>query len=313
MISDVLKTISNALASGLPTTYKAHPLAKYIREDAKKTIELLLPPHLTDYKVEGSAGRGRWADIPWVAIYNCAITERASQGYYLVYPLPPSTKKVIFGLAQSFQEAEKEFGKHANENLDKQAEIMRMKVPEFAKYFSSLVPQIEVKGRLNYRNGHVYHIEYDVTQLPAEEVLREDFHRMLQAYETLFFRGGRDSDNFNISEQNDKEVAINEAYKKKVHYLIERPSSSEIKKIKQRLGYTCSACGFNFQKVYGDLGRGYIEAHHLMPIADLKLGESRTVTEKDFAVLCSNCHRMIHRFEDSSDLERLRKLIHGDP
>jgi 5-methylcytosine-specific restriction protein A len=31
----------------------------------------------------------------------------------------------------------------------------------------------------------------------------------------------------------------------------------------------------------------------------------------DFAVLCSNCHRMIHRFADPSDLLKFRAIISG--
>jgi 5-methylcytosine-specific restriction enzyme A len=309
MLREFLENTSLELSYGVPDVYKDHPTAISIREDGKRILESLLPEYLDDYKVEGSAGRGQWAGIPWVAIYNSSVTDRASQGYYLVYLIPNSTNKIILGLAQSFQEAEKEFGKYSNENLDKQAEIMRMKIPEFQKFFSSSIPEIEISGRLNYRNGHVYHIEYDSTNLPSEEVLVSDLHQMLDAYETLFFRGGRDSDNFFISEQKDEEITIEETFKKKVHYQIERPTSSQIKKIKKKLGYVCEGCEFDFEKVYGELGKEYIEAHHLTPISELKKGESRKITEKDFSVLCANCHRMIHRLDDSSDLEKLKRLI----
>ena len=162
---------------------------------------------------------------------------------------------------------------------------MRMKIPDFKKLFSSLTPKIEISGRLNYRNGHVYHIEYNANNLPSEEVLVSDLHNMLDAYETLFFRGGRDSDNFLINEEKDKTITIEETFKKKVHYLIERPNSSQIKKIKKKLGYICQGCDFDFNKRYGEIGKGYIEAHHLIPISKLKKGESRKVTEKNFSVL----------------------------
>jgi len=181
MLRTFLENTSLELSYGVPDIYKEHPLAISIREDGKKIIESLLPSNFKDYKVEGSAGRGQWADIPWVAIYNCSITDKASQGYYPVYLIPNSTNKIIFGLAQSFQEAEKEFGKYSNENLDKQAEIMRMKIPEFSEYFSSSIPKIDISGRLNYRNGHVYHIEYDATNLTTEEKLIDDLHKMLDA------------------------------------------------------------------------------------------------------------------------------------
>ena len=223
--------------------------------------------------------------------------------------IPNSSNKIILGLAQSFQEAEKEFGKDSNQNLDKQAEIMRMKIPEFESLFSSSIPKIEISGRLNYRNGHVYHLEYDSKNLPSEEELISNLHNMLDAYETLFFRGGRDSDNFLIGEYQDENITIEETYKKKVHYLIERPSSSQIKKLKKQLGYVCQSCNFDFEKVYGDVGKEYIEAHHLIPMSELKKGESRTLTKKDFSVLCSNCHRMIHKLTDSSDLDELKRIM----
>lgn len=59
-------------------------------------------------------------------------------------------------------------------------------------------------------------------------------------------------------------------------------------------GYNCMACGFNFEKIYGELGKEYVEVHHNTPLS--KLGENKKIDpEKDLSVLCSNCHRMIHR------------------
>jgi 5-methylcytosine-specific restriction enzyme A len=56
-----------------------------------------------------------------------------------------------------------------------------------------------------------------------------------------------------------------------------------------------------------------IEAHHLRPIATLEEGVSvKYDVAADFAVLCSNCHRMIHRFPDPSDLGKFRSIINAD-
>ncbi|MFF7965767.1 HNH endonuclease [Streptomyces sp. NPDC007903] len=54
----------------------------------------------------------------------------------------------------------------------------------------------------------------------------------------------------------------------------------------------CEACGFDFEEVYGDRGSGYIECHHVVPLHEA--GEGRTKLS-DLALICSNCHRMIHR------------------
>lgn len=49
----------------------------------------------------------------------------------------------------------------------------------------------------------------------------------------------------------------------------------------------------NFSEVYGDLGTGYIEAHHKVPVSSLKDGDETKLS--DLAALCANCHRVIHK------------------
>lgn len=63
----------------------------------------------------------------------------------------------------------------------------------------------------------------------------------------------------------------------------------------------CEICGFSFIEKYGDIGDGFIEAHHIIPLSTL---EDTTITrENDLILICSNCHRMLHR--DNSVLSPL--------
>ncbi|MHA4819578.1 HNH endonuclease [Streptomyces aculeolatus] len=55
---------------------------------------------------------------------------------------------------------------------------------------------------------------------------------------------------------------------------------------------SCEACDFDFEEVYGDRGAGYMECHHVVPLHEA--GETRTRLS-DVALICANCHRMIHR------------------
>ncbi|WP_343556840.1 HNH endonuclease [Sphingobacterium sp.] len=59
-------------------------------------------------------------------------------------------------------------------------------------------------------------------------------------------------------------------------------------------GLTCMGCGFNFEKVYGEWGAGFIHVHHTKPLSDGE-GERIVNAETDMIVLCPNCHYMIHR------------------
>ena len=91
------------------------------------------------------------------------------------------------------------------------------------------------------------------------------------------------------------------------HRKIER-SRTATANAKKFHGTSCQACDLDFVKRYGAIGQGFIEAHHLKPISELEEG---VPVKYDVPLLqsCSNCHRMIHRTEDASDLEGFKKHI----
>jgi len=73
-------------------------------------------------------------------------------------------------------------------------------------------------------------------------------------------------------------------------------------------GYRCSICGFDFEKVYGILGRNFIEVHHIVPVS--KMGDDYVVDPiKELYPLCSNCHSMVHRKDPPYSIEELKKII----
>lgn len=68
----------------------------------------------------------------------------------------------------------------------------------------------------------------------------------------------------------------------------------------------CEVCDFDFAQTYGERGRGYIECHHVEPLHVSGAGP-RTI--RDLALLCSNCHRMIHTKPPWPTPAELRELI----
>ncbi|MFD7920516.1 HNH endonuclease [Streptomyces sp. NPDC059740] len=72
------------------------------------------------------------------------------------------------------------------------------------------------------------------------------------------------------------------------------------------LRLACEACGFDFEEVYGDRGAGYIECHHVVPLHEA--GEGRTKLS-ELALICANCHRVIHRRAPWPTPAELRKTI----
>ncbi len=74
-------------------------------------------------------------------------------------------------------------------------------------------------------------------------------------------------------------------------------------------GTRCKVCEFDFFERYGQHGYRYIEVHHLVPLGAVKVAREINPAT-DMTVLCSNCHRMIHRYRDKPlDIATLKKLI----
>ncbi len=69
----------------------------------------------------------------------------------------------------------------------------------------------------------------------------------------------------------------------------------------------CEVCGFDYSEVYGSIGEGYIECHHKVPLHLLQQGSKTRL--KDLALLCANCHRVIHRRKELISVEELKQLV----
>jgi 5-methylcytosine-specific restriction protein A len=69
----------------------------------------------------------------------------------------------------------------------------------------------------------------------------------------------------------------------------------------------CQICRFDFAARYGRLGEGYIECHHVVPISQLRPGSRTKVA--DLALLCSNCHRMVHRRRPWLSMAQLTSML----
>lgn len=96
-----------------------------------------------------------------------------------------------------------------------------------------------------------------------------------------------------------------------VHRKIERNSmliDSVKRKYKEQNGdLRCMICDISFYERYGDIGRDFIEAHHTKPVSEMKPDELSK--PEDIALLCPNCHRMVHRRKPLLRIDELKNLL----
>lgn len=69
----------------------------------------------------------------------------------------------------------------------------------------------------------------------------------------------------------------------------------------------CEVCDFDFSGAYGELGSGFAECHHRQPLSALP--NSRTTRLTDLAIVCANCHRMLHRSKPMLTVEQLAVIV----
>ena len=105
----------------------------------------------------------------------------------------------------------------------------------------------------------------------------------------------------------------NEGMLTRLHLVRER-SSTLIRHKKQKVlaeyGHlACEACNFRFEIMYGQRGSGFIEVHHIKPVHTLTPGSKTNLD--DLALLCANCHRMIHAKIPWLEVEELKKIINN--
>lgn len=72
-------------------------------------------------------------------------------------------------------------------------------------------------------------------------------------------------------------------------------------------GVSCSVCDFDFGRVFGELGAGFIHVHHLRPISEIA-EEYEVDPVKDLRPVCPNCHAMIHRRSPPFSIEEIIQL-----
>ena len=168
----------------------------------------------------------------------------------------------------------------------------------------------------NLKENHNFSREIDPTGSDfTKRLYKESLEKVLETvpeeYENDFYRGYhwncevieriRNASKHEINwdeETVQEETAGTTEGKRTVYYTTKYERSSKNREAAIRIhGTKCMICGFDFGQKYGELGKGYIEVHHIKPLATLEQ-EVVINPETDLICVCANCHRMLHRFKN---------------
>lgn len=314
MLSEQFQKVLSGYLEAKNTPFAKSDFAKILTRNIPEEIA----SHLSNkeaYKVEGSAGKGVWVNCPWVAVFDINITDSAQRGFYPVYLFNSRMEGVYLTLNFGITDIRNRYP-DPKKMLETAAKEKRGQLLSVPNGFSADKIDLGYEGKNElaywYELGNVYSKYYPKDNIPNDKQLYEDLDRILLDYQTLKIKELRPSNESELEEDEvepgeEKEPLSEDPSLLRLHKRYDR-NPKLAKEAKKIHGYSCQACGFNYADKYGDIGKDYIEAHHLELFSKIKT-KVFLDPKKDFAVVCANCHRMLHRLKDKMSVDELKKII----
>jgi len=116
-------------------------------------------------------------------------------------------------------------------------------------------------------------------------------------------------------EEIEDDASIHEGVKSRITVNKYERSSIARNKCIEFHGYLCKICKFDFEKVYGEIGKKFIHVHHITPLHTINKSY-KIDHENDLIPVCPNCHAMLHRKkrngEYPKDDKELKQMINKE-
>jgi 5-methylcytosine-specific restriction protein B len=138
--------------------------------------------------IDWSCGKGRWAFIPWVAVFHNQETHTTQRGVYVIYLFRQDMQGFYLTLNQGVTNGMdyKVTGEERFHKLHKTALLIREQSKELIKSGFKLDNSIDLKATSvlgkNYVQSTIAHKYYDLNNIPDDKTLLKDLDAVLKAY-----------------------------------------------------------------------------------------------------------------------------------
>lgn len=201
-LHDLVYQWMDKYAESLTSVKENNDFKNPFREIISKEIPTLLTertPVSSPYSVVGSYGKGRWTDVPWIAVFDSRITTSARKGVYIVYLLNKDTKTLYLTLNQgatnaaqsdrideetkslTFTSIALSQSEKMTERLQKSAEKIRAIIGDTVRTYGYID-----SGSPGYDAGTIYYKEYTLNSIPDDSGLISDLRDFLALYANYY-------------------------------------------------------------------------------------------------------------------------------
>ncbi|BEV72979.1 DUF3578 domain-containing protein [Paludibacterium sp. THUN1379] len=318
------------LTEGLATKIAGAKDQQRLLHDLPLLFRQFLGKRAEDFTVKGSIGSGNMPRVPWVGVFRTAITDSAENGYYIVLLFSEDMQSCYLSLNQGFTAFTEQYA----------PKLATLKISETAQRAIAnltLRPReipgqivLATKGRLGkgYQQGAIVSYRYEANALPTQDQFRQDFEHLLQHYDTLFQLVGKSLQTLSpvtesqyqqsVLEQlgETQEVAEpvggvdipNKTNNQKQANPYPRNPKYAVKALKAA-NFQCELDPSHHTFLSSAKGKPYIEAHHLIPMAEQSHFEKSLDVSANIIALCPTCHRFLHHGRNADKKPALKHLL----
>lgn len=313
---------------------------KALREDLPTALRKMVETagyNPSEFHIKGSAGEPNrsFAKVPWAAVFKKTISRSATQGYYIVILFAEDMSSVSMTLNQGYTAFEERYinPKVAYPKLQDCARAALVELAPLPLGFDSGPIDLRAGATLGrgYEAGSILSKTYSAGATPAVADVQADFSTLLRCYLTLAARYPRSLIDLDIG------ISEHQVLEAAASIELENPGvpktvgpqpppqlgfvgakskhvrSAEI--VASALAIANASCALSERNVAhisfpsAKTKKNYVEAHHLIPFSQQPNFTVSLDVEENIAVLCPNCHRMLHHGTQASKTSQLKSIF----
>lgn len=282
-----------------------------------------------EFKVEGTIGIGNIARVPWVGIFNCAVTASAQEGYYIVLLFSEDMQSCYLSLNQGVTGLMGQYGP-AIANLKMKTAANRA-LQFFVTAPDAILGPIDLNatGLLGkgYENSAIESFRYDRNNLPSHTTVIENFDRLLSDYDRLIWVAGPSlqflapiSDHEFCQVAMEKAVIVDLDDDEPDRSLPVPPKSAAsrsgyVRNVNfaalalKRANFKCEIDPNHETFLARARKHQYVEAHHLVPISKQEYFKVSLDVPANIVALCATCHKLLHHGRIIDKRDYLLRLL----
>lgn len=182
-LQELLQKVCEEWPTAKLEPFTQHSMGPLFTQSLGNSIGKIASSINTSYVVEASRGKGNWANVPWIAVFDPNITQSAQKGIYPVYLFRPDGTGVYLSLGFGATELQENCTlAEAKEKALKIRERLTANIPGLSKWDLEISLDATTATGKSYEWATAGAKFYESNNIPSDEILTQDLKDLLHIY-----------------------------------------------------------------------------------------------------------------------------------